>query len=126
LWSEPGTARAGMTIATPRQFGDLLFVTSFYNGSVMMRLDATKPAATKIWQSQKVSEKDTDALHTIMSTPFVEDGHIYGVCSYGQLRCLRAETGERVWETFAATTGDKPVRWGNAFLVKQADRYFLF
>jgi len=126
LWSEPGTARSGLTVAAPRQSGDLLFVTSFYNGSVMMRLDAAKPAATKIWQSKKVSEKDTDALHTIMSTPFVEGGHIYGVCSYGQLRCLRAETGERVWETFAATTGDKPVRWGHAFLVKQADRYFLF
>ena len=30
-----------------------------------------------------------------------------------------------MWETFAATTG-KAVRWGNAFLVKNADRFFLF
>jgi hypothetical protein len=59
-----------------------------------------------------------------MSTPFIEDGHIYGVCSYGELRSLKLETGERVWETFAATTKD-PVRWGNALLIKHADRYFL-
>ena len=126
FWSEPGKAQSGMTIATPRQSGDLLYVTSFYNGSVMMRLAADKPAATKVWQSLKPSEKDTDALHTVMSTPFVEDGYIYGTCSYGQLRCLKADTGERVWETFAATTGDKPVRWGNAFLVKNGARFFLF
>ena len=125
FWSEPGKANSGMTIATPRKLGDLLFVTSFYNGSVMMRLAADKPAATKLWQSKKASEKDTDALHTVMSTPFLEDGYIYGVCSYGQLRCLKADTGERVWETFAATTG-KAVRWGHAFLVKNGARFFLF
>ena len=124
-WSEPGKANSGLTIATPRKLGDLLYVTSFYNGSVMMRLEGGKPAASKLWQSQKASEKDTDALHSIMSTPFLENGYIYGVCSYGQLRCLKAETGERVWETFAATTG-KPVRWGHAFLVKNGDRFFLF
>jgi outer membrane protein assembly factor BamB len=47
------------------------------------------------------------------------------VCSYAQLRCLKADTGERLWETFAATTG-KAERWGNAFLVPQDDRCFLF
>jgi outer membrane protein assembly factor BamB len=61
-----------------------------------------------------------------MPTPFLEDGHIYGVCSYGQLRCLKAETGERVWETFRATTGGEPVRWANAFIVKNGGRYFLW
>lgn len=60
-----------------------------------------------------------------MSTPFIENGHIYGVCSYGELRCLKLDTGERLWETFAATTGNKPVRWANAFLIKYADRFFL-
>jgi outer membrane protein assembly factor BamB len=62
-----------------------------------------------------------------MCTPVIEDGYIYGVCSYGQLRCLKAPSGERVWETFAATTGEVgQVRWANAFIVQQADRYFLF
>ncbi len=61
-----------------------------------------------------------------MSTPFIEDGHIYGVCSYGELRCLKLDTGKRLWETFAATTtSDKPVRWANAFLIKHAGRFFL-
>jgi outer membrane protein assembly factor BamB len=92
----------------------------------MLRLDATKPAATEVWRSLKSSERDTDNLHAIMCTPFLEDGYIYGVCSYGQLRCLKADTGERIWETFQATTSGQPVRWANAFLVKQGSRFFLF
>jgi hypothetical protein len=38
---------------------------------------------------------------------------------------LNASTGERVWETFAATTDGEPIRWANAFLVKHQDRFFL-
>jgi len=78
-----------------------------------------------VWQSRKVSEKDTDGLHSIIPTPLIADGYLYGVCSYGQFRCLKADTGERIWETFAPTTG-QATRWGNAFIIPQADRYFLF
>jgi outer membrane protein assembly factor BamB len=123
--SEP--VRAGMTIPTPRKMDDWLFLTCFYNGSWMLKLDPSKPEAATVWQSQRVSEKNTDALHSTLSTPFLQDGYIYGVCSYGQLRCLRADTGERVWETMNATTADgKEVRWGNAFIIKNQDRFFLF
>ena len=38
----------------------------------------------------------------------------------------KAETGERVWETFQATTSGEPVRWANAFIVKNGSRFFLF
>ncbi len=38
-----------------------------------------------------------------MPTPIVTPDYIYGVCSYGQFRCLDAKTGKRIWETFAAT-----------------------
>jgi hypothetical protein len=49
------------------------------------------------------------------------------VCSYGQLRCLKAQTGERVWETFAPTTGEAgPARCANAFVIPNGTRYFLF
>ncbi len=119
--------RSGMTIPTPRKMGDLLFLTCFYDGSWMLKLDATQPAASTLWKSQRVSEKNTDALHSTLSTPFLEDGYIYGVCSYGQLRCLNATNGDRIWETLAATTPDgKEMRWANAFIVKNGDRYFLF
>jgi outer membrane protein assembly factor BamB len=91
-----------------------------------LRLDAAKPAETVAWRTGKASEKDTTHLNAVMCTAFLEDGHIYGVCSYGQLRCLKADTGERVWETFQATTTGEPVRWANAFIVKNGNRFFLF
>jgi outer membrane protein assembly factor BamB len=123
-WTYPLTPiRSGMSIPSPRKLGDSLFLTSFYNGSLMLRINSDKPAL--VWQSKKISEKDTDGLHSVMSTPFLENGHIYGSCSYGQFRCLNAETGERLWETFEPTTG-KSERWGNAFLVKNGGLYFLF
>jgi outer membrane protein assembly factor BamB len=124
LWSYPLTpVRSGMTIPSPRQSGNRLFLTSFYNGSLMLRIESDKP--TPVWQSQKISEKDTDGLHSVMSTPVLEDGYIYSPCSYGQFRCLKADTGERLWETFEPTTG-KAERWGNAFIVKNGGRFFLF
>ncbi len=126
-WSQPFRLKAGLAIPTPRQAGDLLFVTAFYNGPMMLKLDSGKPAATVLWKGNSDSEMKTDGLHAIMSTPFIKDGHIYGVCSYGQLRCLKVDSGERVWETLAATTpNNRPARWANAFLVAHENRFFLF
>ena len=125
-WAVPFKSRSGLTVSTPRVMDDFLFCTSFYNGSLMLRLDQSKPGAIPAWQTLKGNEKDTTHLNSILCTPFLEHGYIYGVCSYGQLRCLKAETGERVWETFQATTAGEPVRWANAFIVKNGQRFFLF
>lgn len=129
-WSQPFAVKAGLTVPMPVLAGDLLFVTSFYNGSLMMKLDRERPAASVLWKGKGRGERPnlTDGLHSIMPTPVINDGYIYGVCSYGQLRCLKATTGERVWETLKATGNEtEPVeRWGNAFLTPQGDRCFLF
>jgi hypothetical protein len=126
-WSQPFDVRAGLTVPMPRQDGDRLFMTSFYNGSMMLRLDPQKPAVSVLWKGKSKSEQPrlTDGLHSIMPTPWFQGDWIYGVCSYGQLRCLKADTGERVWETLQATGGELE-RWANAFLVPQGDRFFLF
>ncbi len=129
-WTQQFEVRSGLTIPTPRKSGNMLFVTSFYNGPMMLELDETKPAASLLWKGSSNSEKRTDKLHSIMCTPFIEDGYIYGVGSYGQLRCLEAQTGNRVWEDLKATgsTGNirsRTDRWANAFLIKHEDRFFL-
>jgi outer membrane protein assembly factor BamB len=126
-WSQPFKVSNGISIAMPRLAGDLLFVTAFYNGPLMLKLDADKPAASVLWRGKSSSEQSrlTDGLHCLMSTPVIKDGHIYGVCSYGQLRCIEAASGKRVWETFQATSGQE-VRWGNAFLIPHQDRTFIF
>ena len=123
LWSHRWAIRFGLSLAQPRQVGDLLFLSAFYDGARLFRLGAGEPQV--VWQTEKASEKETTHLNCLMSTPFIDAGTIYGVCSYGQLRGLKLETGERLWETFAATNPEGPVRWGNAFIVKNGGRYFL-
>jgi outer membrane protein assembly factor BamB len=127
-WSQKFAVKAGMTIATPRQDGPLLFVSCFYNGSMMLRLSPDLSTASVVWRGKSNREmpKQTDGLHSVMATPALKDGFIYGVCSYGELRCLNAESGERVWKTMQATTGGPEERWSHAFLVAQGDRFFLF
>ena len=127
-WSQKFEVKADLTIPTPRQDGDRLFVSSFYNGSMMLKLDQSKPAATLLWKGKAQSEQPrlTDGLHSIISTPFFKGDCIYGVCSYGELRGLKADTGERLWQTFQATTGAGEERWSNAFIVANGDRFFLF
>lgn len=122
LWSVPFQVRSGLTIATPRQHGTRLFVSSFYNGPLMLDVAPDGSGARVLWRGESPSEINTDKLHCLMSTPLFDGEHIYGVCSYGQLRCLEAATGRRLWETTQPTGRG---RWWNAFLVPQGDRVFL-
>ncbi|MBI2805783.1 MAG: PQQ-like beta-propeller repeat protein [Planctomycetes bacterium] len=116
---------AGMSIPTPRLDGDLLFFTCFYDGSLMLKTKGlAKPSV--LWQKagRSVMPEDTDGLHSVMVTPVIKNGYIYGVDSYGELRCLKESTGERIWSTHKPVTGES-TRWGNAFIVEQGNRYFL-
>src|SRR5262249_2956638 len=89
FWTVPFRSRMGLSVATPRVLGNDAFVTSFYSGSLMLQLEKDKPVPRELWRTQKPSEKDTTHLNAILCTPFLENGYIYGVCSYGQLRCLK-------------------------------------
>jgi outer membrane protein assembly factor BamB len=123
-WEEPFALNSGLALASPilDARANRLFVTAFYNGPLMMQLAADKPEAKVLWKGKSSSEKETDGLHAIICTPAFKDDHIYGVCSYGQLRCLEEATGKRVWETLQATGSG---RWWNAFLVRHEDRFFI-
>jgi len=126
-WSQEFKIRAGLSIPTPRLDRDRLFVTAFYDGSILLKLKADGSGADVVWRSKVHEEAPrlTEDLHSIMPTPFLIDGYIYGICSYGELRCLEEGTGKRLWMT-RAPTGGESVRWANAFLVRHEDRFFLF
>lgn len=127
FWSEPFKTKMAHAIGTPRRSGDFLFVSSFFDGSLLLRMDAAQPRVTVEWAIKGRSEIRPEGLHSLMSTPFLENGYIYGVCSFGHLRALKLADGERLWETLAPTTVDgKPARWTTAFLVKHEDRFFIY
>ncbi len=61
----PSRARPDRAWPFPRRGRPAIFCSlpSFYNGSMMLKLDAAKPAETVAWHSERVSEKNTDMLH---------------------------------------------------------------
>ncbi len=123
-WEEAWEAGSGLSVATPVKSGDYLLVTQFYYGSMMMRLSQDRPSATLLWKGSGRSEMpdQTDGLHSLITTPIIDDHYVYGVGSYGELRGLDARTGERVWMSPDMTAQD---RWGTAFMVRHQDRYFV-
>ena len=141
LWRHDFPVNNALTAPTPVKVGaDGLFVTSFYNGARLLKVGADR--AEVVWQSKARGEhpEQTTDLSSIMPTPVIDGDYAYGVCSYGQLRCIEVKTGKRVWETMQATRGQRTPakvaaeptpagseRWGNAFLTPLADgRYVLF
>jgi len=122
-WQQPFDVGMGMTVATPVYQRGRLLVSSFFNGSMMLRLDEDRPAAALAWRGKSDSEIETDGLHALLTTPVLSGDHVYGVGSYGQLRALDARTGERIWESLDLI-GEK-ARWAAAFIVRHGDRYFV-
>jgi outer membrane protein assembly factor BamB len=117
--------RPAVNIITVRKLDDLLFVSTYYHGPLMLKLDRDKPGASVLWKGKSNNPARPDGLHMVMGSPVLKDGHVYGVCAAGELRCLKADTGEQVWETLAATGGKKG-DCATAFLVPQGDRFVIF
>ena len=122
-WQQPFRVQAGLTVATPVHSEHGLLLSSFYNGSRMYRLLQDRPAAELVWKGGSNSEIDTDGLHSLVTTPVVDGEYIYGIGSYGHLRCIHARTGARVWDTLALTKEN--ARWASGQIVRHEDRYFV-
>jgi len=112
-----------ITIATPVFDGNHLLATSFYDGSLLLKVHPDRLAVEQLWRRRGTSEQKTDALHCCISTPIILGEHIYGVDSYGELRCLDLTTGDRVWEDLTATP---KARWSNIHMVRNGDKIWMF
>ncbi|MCI0381195.1 MAG: PQQ-like beta-propeller repeat protein [Gemmataceae bacterium] len=121
LWSEKLAPSFGMSIMTPQRHGEYLFAGGYGGQSLLLQLDKDKPGVKELWRG-----KPKTSVHPVNMTPFAEGGLMYGVDTQGPLLAMKLETGERLWETYQATTGDRPEGAATAFLVKNGDRFFLF
>ena len=122
-WRIPWTTGSGMSISTPVLYRDHIFVSAFYSGSLLVKLGDDYSTAEKVWQREGESERKTDALHCVMNTPVIMDDFIYGVDSYGELRCLEFTTGDRIWEDLTAVTKD---RWANIHFIQKGGKTWMF
>ncbi len=121
VWEQPYRIRMETPIATPVWSRPHLLVSAFFNGSQLYRVGEAGSAL--VWKGTSDSGVETDGLHALMNSPVIAGDHVYGICSYGQLRCLRLSTGERLWETQAVTR--ERARNASAFMVRNGDRYFI-
>jgi outer membrane protein assembly factor BamB len=112
-----------INISTPVYSPPYIFLSSFYDGSMLIELDENDLRAELIWERAGESERKTDALHCIISTPFIQDDYVYGVDSYGELRCLDLMTGDRIWTDSTLVPFG---RWSNAHFVRQNDKVWAF
>jgi len=124
LWSQPFRVRMNTPIATPAWNAPHLLVSGFFDGARMMELSAASAGAKMLWASDSVSEVKSDKLHALMSQPVIDGEYVYGICAFGQLRCLHRATGKRVWETQAVTV--ERARNASAWMVRHGERVFIF
>lgn len=126
-------------IATPVYDGERLFVSSFYDGSLMVTAPKDKLESQLIWRARGDDEQhtgsksvhtaegtiegDTYGIHSMIGTPIVRADHIYAVDSYGEFRCLDAATGRRIWEDKTAV---RPGRWSTIHMVQHGDKEWMF
>jgi outer membrane protein assembly factor BamB len=122
-WEIPFQVKMAMAISTPVFYGDYIFVSCFYSGALLIKLDDKELKAVKVWQRVGESERKTDALHCVINTPVIIDDYIYGVDSYGELRCLDLKTGDRIWEDLSAVTKN---RWANIHLIQHGKQTWMF
>jgi outer membrane protein assembly factor BamB len=124
FWTFPfPPSKMPIGIATPVVSGDRLFVTSFYDGSVMLRVPVDRIGFELLWKRVGRSEQDTDALQAIISNPIFVGDLIYGVDSYGEFRCLDAKTGDRIWEDQSLVRRN---RWATIHMVERDDQVWMF
>lgn len=115
-------SRMPIGVATPVIKDNKIFLTSFYDGAMMLEMAEMEMKVKKLWHLRGPNERSTEAIHSIISTPIWIEDHIYGVDSYGELRCIRASDGSRVWEDLTAV---KKSRWGTIHFVSHGDDVWM-
>ena len=120
LWDAPYTADNGSIIMAPVQVGEYLYVGGFQEKNLLLKLAADRPAAEVVWRNKR-----NHGISAVNVQPFVADGLIYGFHEKGDLRAVRIPGGEVAWKS-PGPFGDRPQGSGTAFIVRHADRYFLF
>lgn len=116
-------SRMPIGVATPVVQGNRLFFTSFYDGALMLEMDSPEMTVSEVYRASGPNERRTKALHSIISTPVWLGDYIYGVDSYGELRCLSASDGERVWEDLSAVPRS---RWSTIHFVQNKNLTWMF
>jgi len=106
---------------TPIHHDDLLFIAGYSNKNLLLRLATDKPAAEVVWQD--ISKQ---AMSPVNVQPFLDGDTLYGFDQSGNFIAMELASGKRLWQTAKPLDERRAPRPGTAFIVRQADRYWLF
>ncbi len=120
-WSVPYEATSGSIIMSPVVVGEHLYAAGYSSKSLLLKLSSDKPGAEEVWRDQARS-----AISPVNVQPIVDGNVIYGCDQKGPLVALEIPSGKRLWESNGPYGGDRTQGSETAFLVRQADRYWLF
>lgn len=109
-------------IATPAVSGDRLLVVSVYEGALMIRLGTDGPTASKLWLRRAANPRIVEGLNSMIADPVFREGHIYGLTYFGELRCLRADDGDVLWEEKSLMPR---AMWATAHLVQNGEQTWI-
>ena len=119
-WRVPFEATFAMAIGAPQCEGNSLFVMAFNRKSAMIQVGADGRSAEIVWQGGA-----KQGIDGVLNTAAIRDGYIYGCGNGGRYICADLKTGNRIWSTFAPSTGKRPASWANVFTVQHQNRFFL-
>src|SRR5262245_23033295 len=114
-WRERLLTTADYVVSTPVFHDNLLLI-----GGLMLKLDPEKPAASVLWPNTKAVSRRI-LSHT--STALLQGDCVFSAKSSGELVCLEARTGKRVWETGKVTD---PKNGASIHLTANGDSAFLY
>ena len=121
-WEVPYEATSGSIIMAPVKSGDYLYIAGYSRKSLLLKLATDKPAAEIVWR-----DKARDAISPVNVQPFLDESSsiLYGMDQSGDLCALQLPAGKRLWAT-PDPVSKRRTGNGTAFIVRQADRYWLF
>ena len=96
LWRQRLLTSSDNAVSTPLWQGDRLLVSG-----LMMKLEQDKPGASILWPETKAIS------HRVLSntsTPLLSGDHVYSCTMKGELVCLDASTGTKVWSMAGLTS----------------------
>ena len=120
LWSVPYEAKNGLVVMSPIQLRDHLFVGGYSDTNMLIKLAADEPGAHTVWKNLRKK-----AMSPMNVQPFLDGNVLYGVDQSGEFMAIDVMSGDRLWQT-SWPLGKRPARSGTTFIVRQADRYWLF
>ncbi len=124
-WQVPLTPQYAMSIAGPRVAGEVVFASGIGDTGVALEMgqgESGKPQVKELWR-----QTNKTGVPSANTTPIIVKGVIYGSdCQTGAFRAVDLRTGNRLWESFLPTTGNRRGAHGTAFIVRAGDLFYLF